>query len=347
MKARLPTNEEQRLAALDDYQILDTLPEQAYDDITFLASLLCDTPIALMSLVTRNRQWFKSAVGLEVRETPRDLAFCAHAILEPGDLTVVRDTHKDDRFSDNLLVTRDPTIRFYAGAPLTTEEGLPLGTLCVIDRVPRELTAIQKKALTALSRQVMAQLGLRLAAEASKRYARQLDEYQRQLEERNALLAKESLTDPLTNLGNRRAFDRTLSEEIGRSARYKMPLSVLLIDIDHFKRFNDEFGHTRGDTVLRELADLLERERRRGDFLARYGGEEFAAILPSTGREGAAVLAERFRRAVEGADWKGFPLTISIGIAHIGADEEASELVDAADRALYRAKKAGRNQIAE
>jgi GAF domain-containing protein len=160
MKAPLPTNETERLAALKEYHILDTGAEQSYDDITTLAAHICRMPIAMISLVDEARQWFKSKVGLEQQQTSRDVAFCAHAILRNEPL-IVRDATKDQRFADNALVTGKPHIRFYAGIPLTNPEGLALGTLCVIDRQPRRLSAEQWKALQALSRQVIALLEFR------------------------------------------------------------------------------------------------------------------------------------------------------------------------------------------
>ena len=160
MKAPIPDNETQRLAALREYQILDTAAEQTYDDITALAAYLCNVPIAVISLVDKSRQWFKSKLGLNERETPRDVAFCAHAILQSEPL-IVRDALKDSRFADSALVTRAPYIRFYAGFPLASPEGFALGTLCAIDRKPRQLSAEQKQAMQSLSRQVMALLELR------------------------------------------------------------------------------------------------------------------------------------------------------------------------------------------
>jgi GAF domain-containing protein len=161
-----------RVAALQKYDILDTEPEKAFDDLALLASYICKTPIAWISLIDENRQWFKSKVGVSISETPRDIAFCNVAIQQP-DVFVVPDTLQDERFRNNPLVVSDPQIRFYAGAPLISEEGYALGTLCAVDRTPREFTTEQQEALKALSRLVLAQMEFR----------------------RNLILLKEALTD--------------------------------------------------------------------------------------------------------------------------------------------------------
>lgn len=161
-KAPLPENEASRLAALQCYRILDTDPEDSFDDLTALAAEMCGVPIALVSLIDAKRQWFKSTVGIDATETPRDIAFCAHAILQ-SDVFIVPDTLLDDRFADNPLVTNDPHIRFYAGMPLITSVGEALGTLCVIDRVPRQLTDSQQEALRRLGRQTVKLLEYRLS----------------------------------------------------------------------------------------------------------------------------------------------------------------------------------------
>ncbi len=326
MKAELPDNEEVRLEALRRYDILDTLPEKAYEDVTLLASLVCDTPIALVSLVDQDRQWFKSHLGLGVTQTPRELSFCAHAILQPESLFLVPDARLDARFSNNSLVTSAPHIQFYAGAPLVTSQGQPLGTICVIDRAPRDLAPRQQEALHALSRQVMMQM-----------------EFHRQ-----------SRTDTLTQVRNRRAFDDILNTEVERAKRYGQAMSLLLLDVDFFKLFNDNFGHRAGDELLHNLAQTLQKSARATDCVARYGGEEFVVILPNTGNAGACAMAERFRREIEKMNVFQRPVTASIGAVTMDCVDpddwhqmpfDDTDLLEAADKALYRAKANGRNQV--
>lgn len=169
MIAPLPKNEEARLKALHDYELLDTAPERDYDDLVALASRICGCEMSTITLVDRNRQWFKAAVGMAVRETSRDLALCAHAILEPDKMFVVPDMLNDARFSTESFVTNDPHIRFYAGMPMTDSQGATLGTLCVMDRKPGKLTGEQREALEVLARQATRLMELRRASAALAR----------------------------------------------------------------------------------------------------------------------------------------------------------------------------------
>jgi GAF domain-containing protein len=160
MAAPKPKNERTRLKVLWQYEVLDTVPEEMFDDLTELAASICGAPMAMVSLVDEDRQWFKSALGMNQRQTPRDISFCAHAICQP-DLFVVSDTLRDRRFRENPMVVGAPHIRFYAGSPLITADGYALGTLCVMDIEPRKLTPFQRRALQLLARVVVSQLELR------------------------------------------------------------------------------------------------------------------------------------------------------------------------------------------
>jgi GAF domain-containing protein len=156
----VPVNEARRLKVLWEYEVLDSVPEEIFDDLTELAATICEAPMALISLVDKTRQWFKARLGLETIETSRDASFCSHAIMQP-DLLIVPDATKDARFKDNPLVLEEPKIRFYAGAPMITPDGHALGTLCILDTEPRDLSASQRKALRVLAHLVVSQLELR------------------------------------------------------------------------------------------------------------------------------------------------------------------------------------------
>ena len=349
----IPENETSRLKALDEYKVMDTLPEQAYDNFTKLASIICNTPIALITLLDEERQWFKSRIGLERTEIPREDAICNYAIIQPDSILIVADIAKDARFGGNSLVTQEPNVRFYAGIPLVTSNGEALGTICVMDTKPREITQEQLHILKVLANEVMGQFELRRSIATLEKsvlkqeeYIDQLQEYQRELERVRAEFESQSLTDPLTGVSNRRAFDIRFEEEFLRAKRYKASCSLIMIDIDHFKQYNDTFGHAAGDEALKVVAALLKADVRIHDTVARYGGEEFAIILPNTDIKGAMVMGERFRRSIQRAVWKHKQLTISVGVAslHEGTQKPA-DLLKESDDALYKAKENGRNTV--
>ncbi len=213
----LPEDEAERLAELERHEVLDTPPEGAFDDLTRLASRICETPVSLVSLVDEHRQWFKSRTGTEATETPREQAFCAHAILRPEELFVVEDSLQDRRFRDNPLATGDAPVRFYAGMPLVTSSGHALGTLCVIDHRPRRLSEAQRESLRILADQVVTQLELRRAC---RELEAERDRADRATAARDALLERlardvRSPLDLLEGLGER-LRDAELSPEQAR-----------------------------------------------------------------------------------------------------------------------------------
>lgn len=229
----LPDNEAERQRALDELQILDTLEEKAYDDLTFLAAHICHTPIALVSLVDRDRQWFKSHHGLGARETPRELAFCAHAILDDQPL-VVEDALKDERFHDNPLVTGGPNVKFYAGAPLILRDNIRIGTLCVIDDHARPLSALQRQALEVLARQVVTQLELRLQLQALTRLDHIKDEF--------VSMVNHELRTPLTSING------SLSLLLNKVAGELPPQAMQLVDV----------AYRNGERLLNIVNDILD-----------------------------------------------------------------------------------------
>jgi signal transduction histidine kinase len=181
--------EQERIEVLNALQILDTLPEQVFDDITYLASVICDVPIALISLVDEKRQFFKSHFGLDVSETPREYSFCAHAILKPEDSFLVENAHLDERFKSNPLVTGSPNIAFYFGIPIVSEDGYPYGTLCVIDKIPRILNEKQIDCIKKLTRQVENIFILRSQTNRLKLYYENLNSYTKDIEDFSYMVA--------------------------------------------------------------------------------------------------------------------------------------------------------------
>ena len=319
----VPHDELARLRALRAFDILDTPREAVYDDLTALAAHICGAPISLITLVDAERQWLKSRVGLDIDETTRDVSFCAHAIVGGGTMQV-EDALEDERFHDNPLVTGDPNIRFYAGAPLTTTDGFALGTLCVIDRVPRTLTAEQEVALAALSRAVMAQLEL-------DRQNRTLRELERAREEFMGLVAHE-LRTPLSSVVGyveelRDGSAGTLSDDQQRFlaviARNAERLRLLVDDLLFMARA--EAGHAsldRADVDLSVLAaEAVEA--------ARFGASEKSLELAL--RDGSAVRVDgdsrRLGQAIDNLLSNAIKFTPAGGRVDVSVEMQGSEAV--------------------
>jgi diguanylate cyclase (GGDEF)-like protein len=334
-----------RLQALRDLEILDTPTEVEFDELVSLAAAICNTPISAVSLVDRDRQWFKASIGLDVQETHRDVSFCAHAIRQ-SEMFVVENAEQDERFKHNPLVTGNPHIRFYAGVPLETPAGFPVGALCVIDRQPRSLTDDQKAALEILARQVKARMELRMQRRALERALEENKELNQELLEANAKLQKLATTDVLTGIANRRFFQERVAIEFSNARRHKRPLSLVMLDVDDFKKRNDTYGHAAGDEVLRGIGQILANSARKADLPGRVGGEEFAILLTETDHAGATAYAERLQSAIRNARFDSGPITASMGVATC-SDQMADweRLVMQADHAMYRAKRMGRDRF--
>ena len=329
-----------RIEALHRYHILDTDYDPRFDDLAELGAFICDTPIAVINFVDKDRQWFKSEIGLGIRETPLDVSVCAHALLQKG-VFVVPDMSQDSRFKNFSLVTDNPHLRFYAGALLETDDGFPLGTFCVLDFQPRQLSAEQEKALSILARQVMIQLELRRTNEQQR-------ETLKALQRSNKLLEIEASTDELTKLANRRAITHALQYELALMQELGRKSSALLIDLDFFKTVNDQYGHLVGDEVLKEFAEYCNHEFRSSDIIGRWGGEEFIIILPGSNLLTAEKITARFQRKLNEhrfAKQREVKLTFSGSLIELSPDLTARATFKQLDDTLYQAKQQGRNRI--
>ena len=308
-----------RLAALRRYDVLDTAPEAPFEVLTQLARDVLGVPIAAVSLIDADRQWFKSIAGLNACETARNISFCTYTIKHRKPL-VIPDTTMDARFYDNPLVTGAPWIRSYLGIPLETPDGYNLGAFCAIDTKPRNFSVSEIANLATFAKLVLNELELRQCA----------------------------ASDPLTGSMTRRAWHEAAGSELARSRRYETDASIILFDVDNFKQINDNHGHAAGDAVLRTLVQRCFGILRECDMLGRIGGEEFAVFLPQTNAEDASEVAERLRVKFAMTPIKvpsgALRVTASFGICslHAGIDT-VDAWVEAADNYLYQAKRQGRN----
>jgi diguanylate cyclase (GGDEF)-like protein len=323
--APLPPEEAARLAALRSYEVLDTEAEEALDQIVTLAADLTGNPIALVSLVDEARQWFMAETGLGCRQTGRDVAFCAHAILRPGEPLLVPDATQDPRFQDNPLVTGELALRSYLGVPLVDSDGFALGTLCVLGHEPKMPDDRTVMLMRTLARSVVTNLELRRALRRSEAMA---------------------LTDELTGLPNRRGVAAALATAVQEGR----PVTVIAIDLDHFKEANDSAGHAAGDAILREVGARLRQSIRGRDVAGRIGGDEFAVLLMDLEDRDAAGESVRRISAVlqKPVVFGGMSLRIgaTVGAAMTPADADGAEAaLRMADEAMVQAKREGRGGI--
>ena len=314
-KPDTPHDERVRLETLRALNILDTEAEERFDRLTRMAKRLFDVPIALVSLVDENRQWFKSCIGLEVSETPRDVSFCGHAILG-NDPFIISDTAEDERFADNPLVLNDPYIRFYAGCPLFAPNGKKLGTLCIIDRRPRNFSENDLEGLVDLAAMV----------------------------EREIAAVQMATVDELTDISNRRGFMLLAQHSLNLCARYGLPATLVFIDLDGFKKINDTFGHSEGDRALADFAENLRDVCRDADIFARLGGDEFVLLLADANKEMASRVVDRLYSRVEELNkgiTRGYQFSFSHGVVAFDKDKnpEISDMLSVADSIMYRLKK--------
>ena len=314
----IPEDEPLRLDTLRSLTILDTPPEERFDRLTRMANRLFDVPIALVSLVDENRQWFKSCVGLDVSETPRSVSFCGHAIL--GDrIFIIEDATQDPRFADNPLVVGEPHVRFYAGCPLRDVEGHKLGTLCIIDREPRTLSGEDCDILEDLAAMV----------------------------ERELAAMQLATIDELTKIANRRGFLMVAQSSLRLCQREDIPAALVFFDLDDFKKINDRFGHQEGDLALVNFADQMTKTFRDSDMIARLGGDEFVVLLTNSAMEEAEDVVARFTAALDAhnnqAD-SGYDIRFSHGVVAYDPQKHKSvaDLLADGDTLMYQIKQAKR-----
>lgn len=311
----VPVGEQERLSQLRSLAILDTPPEERFDRVTRMAQRLFGVPIALVSLVDENRQWFKSCFGLDVSETERRISFCGHAILN-NRVFVIEDTLQDERFADNPLVTGEPHIRFYAGQPLHTMSGQAMGTLCIIDRAPRSFGDGDRAMLADLAGMV----------------------------EREIMAVQLAISDELTRISNRRGFLALSKYSLDLCKRQLFPATLVFFDLDRFKQVNDTLGHAEGDRVLKMFAEQMRESFRTSDLFARLGGDEFAALLTNVNADEINALIARFDTALQ-ARCVALALPYTIGFSYGLVSYEplkhssVEDMLHEADSAMYANKK--------
>ena len=309
------TQERRRRSELHRYGILDTGSEESFDRITRVAQAMLNMPIALISLVDDNRQWFKSRQGIDIIETPRDISFCTHAIQKDQPL-IVSDASRDDRFKHSPLVTGAPGVRFYAGVPLKTPREINIGTLCVIDTKPRTLSPDMIEILCDLAYITVDLLELRSCVHR----------------------------DSVTGLTSRKVFMLRADQEMERALQFDTNFSIVAMHVDHFDTLIDDQGHDTASAVLQQIAQICRNNIRAVDVPARFSGDVIVIMLPQTDRDRAFLTAIRIRQMIEktviAQSGQFLPIAISIGVAdrHSCAAQNVITILNAAEDWLFEAR---------
>lgn len=314
-KPTKPLDEQTRINTLKSLGILDSNPDERFDRITRLAKRIFNVPIALISLIDSDRQWFLSSVGIDIKETSRDISFCGHAILNDEFFTVP-DTTLDSRFNDNPLVTGSLNIRFYAAYPITAPNGSKLGTICLLDQLPRNFAAEDIQLLNDLVQMV--------EQEISAVYTANIDE--------------------LTMVSNKRGFIAAGIILFEFCKKNSIPASLLYIDLDHFKPINDRYGHAEGDEALKAFSKILIENFRSTDVIGRIGGDEFAVLMANCTLEECQINLDRFSHAIEtynATALRKYKIKFSAGIVEHNSTKHTSidDLLKEADFMMYQDKK--------
>lgn len=345
MSFPVPENEEQRLAALESYSILDTISEREYDDLAFLTAHICGTSISTIAFLDKDRKWHKSKYGIDKDSVPREFAICSHTIMG-SECLIINDTLEHETFSRIGMVVNPPHVRFYAGVPLISSDGFAIGTLCAIDTEPKQLDAIQCRALKTLAHSVESMLEARRSVLLLEKQQLQLHQHQANIDKLNQALSLQSRTDVLTGLWNRRVQDEVLDRELKRHKRDCQPIGLMMLDIDHFKTVNDQYGHELGDKAIQLVARILAKHTRETDYCIRYGGDEFIVILPNISREFIEATSNRIKSEIESSSVEITVFTVSIGVVVVESINIASDnVLHQVDQCLYLAKSNGRNRV--
>ncbi|MFT6284702.1 MAG: diguanylate cyclase (GGDEF)-like protein [Arenicella sp.] len=315
IKPQIPDNEAERLHVLRTLEILDSSHEERFDRVTRIAKRMFGVSISLVSLIDKDRQWFKSKQGTELTETPRDISLCGHAINQDG-LFIVPNLSEDKRFFDNPLVTTVPNLRFYAGYPLKIRNGLNIGTLCIMDQTPRTMDEDDQQLFNDLGAMIEQEIkSIQLAT-----------------------------IDNLTLISNRLGFLNLVDHSLKICRRNQVSMCFLLFDLDKFKSINDEYGHHEGDFVLTKFAQIMIKIFRVSDVIGRLGGDEFVVMLTGSNERSANEVLVRFATAVEDANAtmnKPYKIEYSVGLEYFQHDTKktSEEMIQVADAAMYKHKK--------